>query len=56
VIVNHEQLDSDPWLLNVANGTIDLRTGALRAHNPEDLCTMQAPVMYDPKAVAPLWD
>ena len=56
IIVNHEQLDSDPWLLNVANGTIDLRTGELRPHNPDDLCTMQAPVAYDPNAVAPLWD
>ena len=56
VIVNHERLDSDPWLLNVANGTVDLRTGALRPHNPDDLCTMQTPAIYDPKAVAPLWD
>ena len=24
--VSHEELDRDPWLLNVANGTIDLRT------------------------------
>ena len=26
------RLDRDPWLLNVENGTIDLRTGGLRPH------------------------
>ena len=56
ILVDHEQLDADPWLLNVANGTVDLRTGELRAHNPADLCTMQAPVAYDPDAPAPLWE
>jgi P4 family phage/plasmid primase-like protien len=55
IIVQHEQLDADPWLLNVTNGSIDLRTGKLRPHNPTDLCTMQAPVTYDPNATAPLW-
>ena len=29
--------DRDPWTLNVENGTVDLRTGALRPHKPEDL-------------------
>jgi P4 family phage/plasmid primase-like protien len=56
ILVNHEHLDADPWLLNVANGTIDLRTGRLRAHNPADLCTLQAPVVFDPHAAAPLWE
>jgi P4 family phage/plasmid primase-like protien len=56
LLVNHEHLDADPWLFNVANGTIDLRTGNLRPHNPADLCTLQAPVNYDPEAQAPLWE
>jgi putative DNA primase/helicase len=55
-LVDHEQLDADPWILNVANGTIDLRTGKLRPHDPSDLCTLQAPIAYDPNAQAPLWD
>ena len=55
ILVEHEQLDSDPWLLNVGNGTIDLRTGKLRDHDPADLCTLQAPVDYDEHATAPLW-
>jgi putative DNA primase/helicase len=50
-----DALDADPWLLNVANGTIDLRTGELRAHRREDLLTRLAPVEYDPDAQAPCW-
>lgn len=50
-----EDLDADPWSLNVANGTVDLRTGALRAHRRADHITKLAPVDYDPEAAAPLF-
>jgi putative DNA primase/helicase len=50
-----EALDADLWLLNVANGTLDLRTGELHAHRPEDLLTKLAPVAYDPDADCPTW-
>lgn len=56
VAIDHTELDADPYLLNVANGTIDLRTGKLRPHNPADLITKIAPVAYDPNAEAPTWD
>jgi putative DNA primase/helicase len=55
VAIRPEQLDADPWLLNVNNGTLDLRTGALRDHDPNDLTTKLAPVVYDPEAECPLW-
>jgi putative DNA primase/helicase len=55
ILVEHEQLDAEPDLLNVRNGTVDLRTGRLRAHDPADLCTKQAAVAYNPDACAPLW-
>ncbi len=55
IYTDHEDFDRDPWLLNVANGTVDLRTGQLRPHDPDDLLTMQAPVMFDARARAPLW-
>ncbi len=50
-----DQLDQDPFLLNVLNGTLDLRTGELRPHQREDLITKLAPVWYDPQAECPLW-
>jgi putative DNA primase/helicase len=50
-----EDLDHDPWLLNVQNGTVDLRTGELRPHRREDFITRLAPVDYDPTAECPLW-
>jgi len=47
--------DRDPWLLNVANGTLDLRTGRLLPHRREDMMTRQSPVRCDPDAVCPRW-
>jgi P4 family phage/plasmid primase-like protien len=49
-------LDCDSLALNVANGTIDLRTGILRAHRREDLLTKLAPVRYDPDAECETWE
>ncbi|HEX7082358.1 MAG TPA: phage/plasmid primase, P4 family [Gammaproteobacteria bacterium] len=51
-----EALDADPWALNCLNGTIDLRTGELREHNPADYITRIAPVEYDPNASAPRFE
>jgi len=55
IVVAHDQLDRDPWLFNVKNGTLDLRTGELKPHNREDLITRLSPVDYDPKATCPAW-
>ena len=49
-------LDADPWLLNVLNGTLDLRTGTLRPHRHEDLITKLAPVEFDPAARSDVWE
>jgi len=54
--ISPNELDADPWLLNVLNGTIDLRTGQLRVHRREDRITKLAPVEYDPHAKAPTWE
>ena len=50
-----DDLDHGPYLLNVENGTIDLRTGELRAHDPHDLITKLTPVDYDADAECPTW-
>jgi putative DNA primase/helicase len=49
------QFDGDPMLLNVANGTLDLRTGELRPHTHADLITKLAPVVYDREADCLTW-
>ncbi|MDC6416658.1 hypothetical protein LOK85_12325 [Xylella fastidiosa subsp. multiplex] len=48
LVVKAERLDTDPWLLNCANGTVDLRTGTLKAHRPEDYITRVVLVNYTP--------
>jgi putative DNA primase/helicase len=53
---DREVFDRDRWVLNVANGTIDLREGDLRPHRQRDMLTMLAPVEYDPNATAPRWE
>ncbi len=54
--IGADELDQDPWLLNCLNGTVDLRTGELREHDPGDLITKLAPVSYDPDATSELWE
>lgn len=54
--VAHTELDTDPYLLNVENGTLDLRTGELREHRRQDLITKVAGTYYDPEARAPQWE
>lgn len=47
--------DNEPWLLNVQNGTVDLRTGELRPHRKEDLQTKLCNVPYDRSAPWRTW-
>lgn len=48
--------DTDNYLLGVANGVVDLHTGALSTGHPPDRITLHSPVAYDPAACAPRWD
>lgn len=51
-----DEWDTYPWLLNVRNGTLDLKTGEFRPHNPADLLTARAEVDFDPSAICPKWE
>jgi putative DNA primase/helicase len=53
--VRVEDLDADPLLFNVANGTLDLRTGELKPHDPAQLITKLSPIAYDPNTECPVW-
>lgn len=54
--VSSNRLDSSPWLFNVKNGTIDLRTGILRSHARADFITKMCPLDYQPEALCPIWE
>ena len=50
VVVESHELDHDPWLFNVANGTLNLKTLKLQPHDPAQLLTKISHVVYDPEA------
>lgn len=56
VVVADKAIDAEPWLLNVQNGTLDLRTGVLREHKASDHLTKMAPVGFDEKAACPRFE
>ncbi|TKJ38951.1 MAG: DNA primase [Planctomycetes bacterium B3_Pla] len=51
-----DQFDTDKYLFNCLNGTIDLWKGKLRKHDPKNMITKRAPVVFDPNARYDLWD
>jgi putative DNA primase/helicase len=48
--------DARPDLLSFANGTVELRTGRLRAHAKHDMITYCLALDYEPLATAPRWE
>ncbi|HWP23570.1 MAG TPA: phage/plasmid primase, P4 family [Candidatus Binatia bacterium] len=55
IALEANDFDQNEWLLNCWNGTIDLRTGELRSHDPCDLITKLVPIDFDPGAESPTW-
>ncbi len=55
VIVSALQLDQHDYLLNVMNGTLDLRSAAMLPHSQDNLITHLAEVEFDDKAECPKW-
>jgi putative DNA primase/helicase len=56
ISVKPSDLDNDPWILNVLNGTINLQTGKLERPSKDRLITKLAPVEFSPKAKCPEWE
>jgi len=54
--IKPEELDTDGWLLNVQNGTIDLSTGELLPHSQGHFISKVAQVEFDAHATCPIWD
>ena len=54
--VTPDRIDANPYLLNVQNGTLDLKTAQLRPHDRNDLSTKISRVSYDPDAPCPVWE
>jgi len=50
-----EDLDRDPWLLNCANGTLDLRTGDLLPFDKGQMLTLNTGINYQADAQTPRW-
>jgi putative DNA primase/helicase len=61
ITVREDEWDANPFLLNCTNGTVDLRTGELLPHRPEDMITKMARGAYDPadlerfEEACPIW-
>ncbi len=53
--VSPDLFDRSPYLFNVANGTLDLRSGELRGHQQRDYLTRCLSIPYDEQATCPRW-
>lgn len=47
--------DSNKFLFNLENGTLDLNTLTFKPHDPNDFITKISHIDYDPEAVCPRW-
>lgn len=55
IAIRADALDRDPYLLSCANGTLDLRTGLLRPHDPDDLLSLGNSIEFDADAKCTRW-
>ncbi|MBI9103775.1 MAG: hypothetical protein JEY99_15270 [Spirochaetales bacterium] len=53
--ITPNKLDTDKFLFNCQNGTIDLTCGRLKSPEREDKITRMSPIEYDPDAQCPTW-
>lgn len=55
ISIKPNEIDANLNLFNVENGTLDLRTGKLLPHNPDNLISKISPVNFDASAECPTW-
>jgi len=53
IVVDTEKMDTDPWLVNCRNVTVDMRTGDTKPHDRADHITEMLDLDYDPAAKSP---
>jgi P4 family phage/plasmid primase-like protien len=51
--VDRNQFDSNPDILNLKNGFLNIKTGEFTEHSPDQLSLTQLPIVYDPEAKCP---
>ena len=51
-----DTFDRDPFALNCLNGTVDLRNGKIKPHDPNAFITKLNQIDFDPRAIAPRWE
>lgn len=56
VAIDAGTLDKNPWLINLENGTLDLRDGSVKLHDKEDYLSICLPFDFIPGATAPTWE
>lgn len=49
----YDKMNEFPYIINLKNGLLDLRTRELTPHNPDYFITSQVPIEYDPTAKCP---
>ena len=55
IFVSPSDLDTNPYLLNFADGTVDLRSGVLSPHDRRNFITKLVPHRFVPHAKCPQW-
>jgi putative DNA primase/helicase len=53
--IDYRLFDRHTYFFNCANGTIDLQSGEIHPHNPNDWLTQISDIAYDTTAEAPTW-
>ena len=54
--VSADEFDADDYLVNMPNGTYDLKNNTFRDHRPEDIMRKVTNAIYDPNATCPHFD